>query len=78
MLNRLKGLLSSQSGSSAAEYALIVAVVGIGIGAASLALGANTGAAVNDGSGDLYAMNFAPEGGGSSSSGGGSCTKGSC
>ena len=35
----LKSFLTDESGASAAEYALILAVVGVGIGAAAFALG---------------------------------------
>lgn len=48
----LKTFLADESGASAAEYALIIAVVGVGIGAAALVLGSNVetavGAAAND------------------------------
>lgn len=42
----LKTFLADESGASAAEYALILAVVGVAVGAAALALGTNVGAAV--------------------------------
>jgi pilus assembly protein Flp/PilA len=38
--------LRDESGASAAEYALIIAIVGVGIGAAALALGQNVQAAI--------------------------------
>ena len=39
MKNFLKTFVADESGASAAEYALILAVVGVGIGAAAYALG---------------------------------------
>jgi pilus assembly protein Flp/PilA len=48
MKNFLKTFIKDESGASAAEYALIIAVVGVGIGAAALLLGANVKQAVND------------------------------
>lgn len=44
----LKTFLKDESGASAAEYALIIAVVGVGIGAAALVLGANVETAVGN------------------------------
>ena len=37
----LNSFLRDESGASAAEYALIIAVVGVGVGAAALVLGNN-------------------------------------
>ena len=48
MRNFLKTFLKDESGASAAEYALIIAVVGVGIGAAALVLGQNVSQAVED------------------------------
>lgn len=42
----IKNFIADESGASAAEYALIIAIVGVGIGAAALALGANVEAAI--------------------------------
>ena len=44
----LKSFIADESGASAAEYALIIAVVGVGIGAAALVLGGNVSKAVSD------------------------------
>ena len=44
----LKTFLADESGASAAEYALIIAVVGVGIGAAAMILGANVEQAVGN------------------------------
>ena len=44
----LKNFIADESGASAAEYALIIAVVGVGIGAAALVLGANVEEAVGN------------------------------
>ena len=50
----LKTFLKDESGASAAEYALIIAVVGVGIGAAALVLGANVKQAVDNAAIDVY------------------------
>lgn len=44
----LKTFMNDQTGASAAEYALIIAIVGVGIGAAALVLGNNVSVAVGD------------------------------
>lgn len=48
MTNFLKTFLRDETGASAAEYALIIAIVGVGIGAAALALGNNVTAAIGN------------------------------
>lgn len=53
----LKNFIADESGASAAEYALIIAVVGVGIGAAALLLGANVSQAVADAADDVYDCN---------------------
>ena len=63
MKNFLKTFVADESGASAAEYALIIAIVGVGIGAAALALGANVTAAVGNASNEVYACNHAADGG---------------
>ena len=50
MTNFLKTFISDESGASAAEYALILAVVGVAIGAGALALGTNIGASITNAS----------------------------
>ena len=55
----LKTFLADESGASAAEYALILAIVGVGIGAAALTLGANVGDAIGDAAVDVYKCNNA-------------------
>ena len=57
MTSFLKSFLRDESGASAAEYALIIAIVGVGIGAAALALGANVKAAIGGASNDVYKCN---------------------
>ena len=59
MKNFLKNFAADESGASAAEYALIIAVVGVGIGAAALYLGANVSAAIEGASQDVYKCNNA-------------------
>ena len=57
MKNFLKGFIADETGASAAEYALIIAVVGVGIGAAALILGANVEEAVGTAANDVYECN---------------------
>lgn len=59
MTNFLKNFIADESGASAAEYALIIAVVGVGIGAAALVLGANVAEAVGEAANDVYDCNAA-------------------
>lgn len=51
----IKNFFADESGASAAEYALIIAIVGVGIGAAAMALGANVTSAVGGASNDVAA-----------------------
>lgn len=53
----LKNFIADESGASAAEYALIIAIVGVGVGAAALALGTNIERAIGDASDDVYKCN---------------------
>ena len=46
MKSFLKTFVADESGASAAEYALILAVVGVAIGAAALTLGQNVGLSI--------------------------------
>lgn len=46
MTNFIKTFVQDESGASAAEYALILAIVGVGIGAAAFALGSNVQTAI--------------------------------
>ena len=55
----LKNFIADESGASAAEYALIIAVVGVGIGAAALVLGQNVEQAVGDAANDVADCNTA-------------------
>ena len=57
MKNFLKTFIADESGASAAEYALIIAIVGVGIGAAALALGANVTQAVGNASNEVNKCN---------------------
>lgn len=59
MINFLKSFVRDESGASAAEYALILAIVGVGIGAAALALGANVRSAIGTASNEVNACNTA-------------------
>ena len=62
-------LLKDESGASAAEYALIIAVVGVGIGAAALILGANVATAVGGAANEVDNCNGASSAGGQWSAG---------
>ena len=55
----LKTFVADESGASAAEYALILAIVGVAIGAAALGLGANIKGAIAGAAADVYACNNA-------------------
>lgn len=55
----IKNFVRDESGASAAEYALILAIVGVGIGAAALALGANVRQAIGDAANDVNNCNNA-------------------
>ncbi len=70
----LKNFINDESGASAAEYALIIAVVGVGIGAAALSLGANVEAAIGNASNDVHNCNTATGSAGTYSGAG--CTAG--
>jgi len=48
MVNLIKSLLVDDSGASAAEYALILAIVGTAIAGASIFLGETIATAMND------------------------------
>lgn len=61
-MNFIRNFMRDESGASAAEYALIIAIVGVGIGAAALALGQNVTAAVNKASDEVYNCNTAASG----------------
>ncbi len=50
----IKNFVADESGASAAEYALIIAVVGVGIGAAALVLGQNVETAVGNAANEVY------------------------
>ncbi|WP_120716020.1 Flp family type IVb pilin [Tsuneonella amylolytica] len=53
----IKNFIADESGASAAEYALIIAIVGVGIGAAALALGNNVTAAIGGAANDVHNCN---------------------
>ena len=56
----LKSFLLDESGESAAEYALLVAIVGVGLGAAALALGSNVTFGVEKAASAIVADDAAP------------------
>ncbi len=57
MTNFLKTFVRDESGASAAEYALILAIVGVAIGAAALTLGGNVRAAIAGAAIDVHNCN---------------------
>jgi pilus assembly protein Flp/PilA len=57
MKNFLKTFVADESGASAAEYALIIAIVGVGIGAAALVLGNNVTNAVGTAAKEVHKCN---------------------
>lgn len=59
MTDFLKTFLRDETGASAAEYALILAIVGVAIGAAALTLGANVRQAIGGAATDVYKCNNA-------------------
>lgn len=59
MINFLKTFVRDESGASAAEYALILAIVGVAIGAAALTLGGNVRAAIAGAAEDVHNCNTA-------------------
>lgn len=76
MKNLLKSFLRDESGASAAEYALILAIVGVAIGAAALGLGNEVQEAIEGAADNVHDCN---NGGGTNctaytASGGGSST----
>lgn len=48
-----------QSGASAAEYSLLIAILGVGLGAAALALGANLTSSIGLSANRIHAVNDA-------------------
>ena len=59
MKNLIVKFISDEEGASAAEYALILAVLVIGIAGAAISLGENVGGAIQDAS-DMVANPVAP------------------
>ncbi|MFN7026362.1 MAG: Flp family type IVb pilin [Pseudorhizobium sp.] len=59
----LKNFIADESGASAAEYALIIAIVGVGVGAAALALGNNVTAAIGGAADDVHNCNVETQAG---------------
>ncbi|GGJ41500.1 Flp family type IVb pilin [Sphingopyxis bauzanensis] len=57
MKNFLKNFVRDESGASAAEYALILAIVGTGIALAATNLGTAIGAAMDRATADIAATN---------------------
>ena len=73
----IKNFIADESGASAAEYALIIAIVGVGIGAAALVLGNNVTNAIGESANEVNECNSASSADGSTSvswTPGASCT----
>jgi len=68
MKKLLAAFLSDESGASAAEYALILAVVGVALGAAALALSLQISGAINDTADTIQDNRDAAAAGGSTTS----------
>jgi pilus assembly protein Flp/PilA len=64
----IKNFIADESGASAAEYALIIAVVGVGIGAAALVLGQNVESAVGNAANNVHNCNEQANSGGAATS----------
>lgn len=62
-----KNFLIDESGASAAEYALIIAIVGVGIGAAALVLGNNVTNAIGTSANEVNDCNNSTNGDGTNS-----------
>lgn len=63
----LKNFIADESGASAAEYALIIAIVGVGVGAAALVLGNNVTNAIGTAADEVNECNNATSATGSTS-----------
>lgn len=58
MVNLIARLANDESGASAAEYALILAIIGAGIAAAALALGTSISSALGRASAKIDAQTY--------------------
>jgi pilus assembly protein Flp/PilA len=58
MITFIKSYLRNESGAAAAEYALILAIVGAGIAAAALTLGQDISTAMNDAASVVASVSF--------------------
>lgn len=59
VMNTLRELIFEEDGAAAAEYALILAIVGSAIAVAAVLLGTNIGQAITDAAGCVAAPNAA-------------------
>ena len=64
MKNFLKNFVRDESGASAAEYVLILAIIGTTIAAGSIALGNAIGGAMDEAAGVIDDLEYAPPAGG--------------
>jgi pilus assembly protein Flp/PilA len=58
MLKFFASFLKNESGAAAAEYALILAIVGAGIAAAAITLGKDISTAINDAASIVASVTF--------------------
>ena len=63
----IKNFIADESGASAAEHALIIAIVGVGIGAAALVLGNNVTNAIGTSANEVNDCNQSSDADGSTS-----------
>lgn len=61
MKNFLKNFVRDESGASAAEYVLILAIVGSAIAASAVALGDSIGGAMDKAKGTIDSYDYAPD-----------------
>lgn len=57
-MSKFVAFLKDESGASAAEYVLILAIIGSAIAASALAFGGAIATALNDAKGTIEAVNF--------------------
>ena len=58
MRNFIKSYFSDESGAAAAEYALILAIIGAGIATAAIALGSSISTALNQATAAITAYSY--------------------
>lgn len=69
MKNFLKAFIADETGASAAEYALILAIVGVGIGGAAVLLGNAIEGSIDNATAEINAVNSLDTGTGTTTGG---------